>query len=111
MANHFKISNKTYDRIKGAVLYVLPGLTTLILTLGTIWEIPAATPVAATVGAVTIFLGAAVGVAKSSYEAGQFSGSIPLSRAQKNTLDAALENGAEDYLRAVADVLGEKFRG
>lgn len=111
MANHFKISNKVYDRIKGAVLYVLPGLTTLILTLGTIWEIPAATPIAATVGAVTIFLGAAVGVAKSSYESQMESHWDPITRAQKDALDAALENGAEDYLRAVADVLGEKFRG
>ena len=62
-----KLKNKTYDILKYIVTIVLPALTTLWLTIASIWNIPYGEPIGATVGAITVFLGALIGISSANY--------------------------------------------
>lgn len=62
-----KLSNKTYDILKYIVTIGLPALTTLWLTLASIWGIPYGEPIGATMGAITVFLGALIGISNANY--------------------------------------------
>ena len=64
-----KMSNKTYDILKNIALYVMPALATFILTLGTIWGIPYAEAIAATITALDTFLGAVLKISSNKYAA------------------------------------------
>lgn len=61
------LSNKTYDILKYVVTIVLPALTTLWLTIASIWNIPLGEPIGATMGAITVFLGALIGISSKNY--------------------------------------------
>ncbi len=61
------MSNRTYDILKYVVTIVLPALTTLWLTLASIWGLPYGEPIGATMGAITVFLGALIGVSSAKY--------------------------------------------
>jgi ABC-type xylose transport system permease subunit len=63
----FPFPDKTYLYLKWLATIVLPSAVTLILAIGQIWGIPAAAPIALTVGAINAFLGALVGVSTSAY--------------------------------------------
>lgn len=63
------LSNRVYDVMKYVVTIGLPALTTLWLTLASIWGFPYAEPIGATLGAVTVFLGALLGVSSAKYKA------------------------------------------
>lgn len=62
-----KLSNKVYDILKYIVTIVLPALTTLWLTIASIWHIPYGEPIGATMGAITVFLGALIGISSKNY--------------------------------------------
>ena len=62
------MSNKTYDGLKYVVTIVLPAITTLWLTLASIWNFPYAEAIGATLGAITVFLGALIGVSSAKYK-------------------------------------------
>lgn len=62
-----KLSNKTYDILKYIVTIFLPALTTLWLTVASIWNIPYGEPIGATMGAITVFLGALIGISSKNY--------------------------------------------
>lgn len=62
-----KLANKTYDILKYVVTIVLPALTTLWLSVATIWNLPHGEPIGATMGAITVFLGALIGVSSANY--------------------------------------------
>lgn len=62
-----RLSNKTYDILKFIVITVLPALTTLWLTIASIWHIPYGEPIGATMGAITVFLGALIGISSKNY--------------------------------------------
>jgi hypothetical protein len=64
-----KLSNKAYDILKYIVTIGLPALTTLWLTIGSIWGLPLVEPIGATMGAITVFLGALIGVSSAKYKA------------------------------------------
>lgn len=64
-----KLSNKVYDILKYLVTIGLPAITTLWLTLASIWGFPYAEPIGATLGAITVFLGAIIGVSSAKYKA------------------------------------------
>ena len=63
------MSNKVYDILKWVTMVGLPALTTLWLTLASIWGFPYAEPIGATMGAVTVFLGAILGISSIKYAA------------------------------------------
>lgn len=62
------MNNKTYDVLKWVVMVCLPAVTTLWLTLASIWNFPYAEPIGATLGAVTVFLGALLGISSVKYQ-------------------------------------------
>lgn len=62
-----KLSNRVYDILKYIVTIVLPALTTLWLTIASIWHIPYGEPIGATMGAITVFLGALIGISSKNY--------------------------------------------
>ena len=61
------LSNKCYNLLKYLVTIGLPALTTLWLTLASIWNIPYGEPIGATMGAITVFLGALIGISSKAY--------------------------------------------
>lgn len=62
------MSNKVYDTLKYLVTIFLPAITTLWLTLASIWNFPYAEPIGATLSAVTVFLGALIGISSIKYK-------------------------------------------
>ena len=62
------MTNKVYDVLKWIALVGLPAITTLYLTLATIWGFPCAEAIGATMGAVDVFLGAVLGISSISYK-------------------------------------------
>lgn len=63
-----KLPNKVYDILKWVTMVGLPATTTLWLTLGSIWSWgDFVEPVGATLGAVTVFLGALLGISSIQY--------------------------------------------
>ena len=62
------LNNKVYDVLKYIVTIGLPALTTLWLTLASIWNFPLAEPIGATLGAITVFLGALLGISSAKYK-------------------------------------------
>ncbi len=66
-----RLSNKTYDILKYVVTIFLPALTTLWLTVASIWHIPYGEPIGATMGAITVFLGALIGISSKNYNNSQ----------------------------------------
>ena len=61
-------NSKVYDVLKWCVMVFLPAITTLWLTLASIWGFPYAEPIGATLGAVTVFLGALLGIGNIKYK-------------------------------------------
>ena len=62
-----KMPNKLYDVLKWITMVALPAITTLWLTLASIWGFPYAEPIGATLGAITVFLGALLGISSITY--------------------------------------------
>ncbi len=62
-----KLSNKVYDLLKWIVILVLPALATLWSALSAVWGWPLSEEVAATINAVTVFLGVVIGVSTANY--------------------------------------------
>lgn len=61
-------NSKVYDVLKWITMVALPAITTLWLTLATIWGFPYAEPIGATLGAITVFLGALLGISSIQYQ-------------------------------------------
>ena len=68
------MSNKIYDILKNIALYVLPGLATFILALGTIWGLPYTEAIAATITAIDTFLGTILKISSDQYHEEQDGG-------------------------------------
>lgn len=66
-----KLPNRVYDCLKWITMVCLPATTTLWLTLASIWNFPYAEPIGATLGAVTVFLGALLGISSIQYAKSQ----------------------------------------
>ncbi len=61
-------NEKVYDILKWITMVCLPAITTLWLTLASIWNFPYAEPIGATLGAITVFLGALLGIGSVKYK-------------------------------------------
>lgn len=59
--------SKWYDVMKWVVTVGLPAVTTLWLTLASIWGFPYAEPIGATLGAITVFLSVLLGISSIKY--------------------------------------------
>ena len=61
------MTNKTYDILKYVALLIMPALATFVNAVGIVWGIPHTNEVVATITAVGVFLGAALGVSSKNY--------------------------------------------
>ena len=62
-----KMKNKTYDKLKDTVTIFLPAGITLFVALSDIWNIPHSAEIAATLTAVTAFMGTMLKSASADY--------------------------------------------
>lgn len=63
-----KLSNKTYDILKWAALYLLPASGTLYFALAGIWGLPYGEQIVGTITAVDTFLGVILGISTTQYK-------------------------------------------
>lgn len=61
------MNNQTYDILKRVALIVIPALATFVNAVGIVWGIPHTNEATATITALGVFLGAALGVASKDY--------------------------------------------
>lgn len=61
------MSNRMYDILKAVALVILPALATLWLTVAQIWGLPYGEPIAGTITAIDVFLGAVLGISSNNY--------------------------------------------
>ena len=62
-----RMTNKTYDMLKWAAMYLLPAVGTLYFALAGIWNLPYGEQVVGTITAVDTFLGVILGISTSKY--------------------------------------------
>lgn len=62
----YLFSDDVYQVLKWLGLIVIPALSTLVSTLGTIWGWSWASPTSATITAIGVFIGAAIGISQSA---------------------------------------------
>lgn len=65
-----KMDNKTYDVMKWVVMFVLPALATLLMSLGQIWGIAVAPQLSDTVVAINAALAMMLGISSINYHKG-----------------------------------------
>lgn len=63
-----KLSNKAYDVLKWAALYLLPALGTLYFAMAGIWEWPYGEQIVGSITAVDTFLGVILGLSNAKYK-------------------------------------------
>lgn len=63
-----KLSNKVYDVLKWAALYLLPALGTLYFAMAGIWEWPYGEQIVGSITAVDTFLGVILGLSNAKYK-------------------------------------------
>lgn len=61
------MDSRVYSVLKYITMVVLPAVTTLWLAVGSIWHLPYVEPIGATLSAITVFLGAILGISTSLY--------------------------------------------
>ena len=64
-----KLSNKTYDILKWAVMIALPAFATFYTTVGKIWGWPLTEEIVATIMAGTTFLGISLQISSAKHKA------------------------------------------
>lgn len=62
------MNNQTYDILKRVALIIIPALATFVNAVGIVWGVPYTTETTATITALGVFLGAALGVSSSKYK-------------------------------------------
>lgn len=62
-----KISNKVYDVLKWIALVALDAVGVFYNTIATIWALPLGDEVLATCAAMSLFLGALIGISSANY--------------------------------------------
>lgn len=64
----FELNDKVYDVLKWLVLIVLPACTALYSALASVWGWGYVEQVTTTISAVSLFLGALIGVSTANYK-------------------------------------------
>lgn len=61
------MNNQTYDILKRVALIVIPALATFVNAVGIVWGVPHTNEVTATITALGVFIGAALGISSNNY--------------------------------------------
>lgn len=67
----FIFGDALYGKVKALALVIIPALSTLYFTLGSIWNFPSVTQVVGTLAAVDTFLGVLLGLSTRAYNASE----------------------------------------
>lgn len=62
-----KLNDNTYKVLKWVALYLLPGITTLWLTLASIWNLPYGEQIGGTIAAIDTLVGGLLGISTAQY--------------------------------------------
>lgn len=62
-----RLNNSLYDILKWITMIVLPALGTLYFALAQIWGLPYGEQIIGTISAVTVFMGAILGISTKNY--------------------------------------------
>ena len=62
------LNNKVYNFLKWTALIFLPAMSTFVMAVGDIWNIPCKQEIALTIAAVDTFIGVLIGISTSSYK-------------------------------------------
>jgi hypothetical protein len=91
------LSNRLYETLKTLVQLWLPALGTLYFTLATIWGLPAAEAVVATLAAIAAFGGVVLRISAKSYAASdsRYDGAIVISQPEPGKTLYSLELGMD----------------
>lgn len=60
--------DRTYDILKYVAIYVISPLSTLVMVVGSIWDVPVMQPIALTIAAIGTFLAAVIGYSNKTYQ-------------------------------------------
>lgn len=60
-------NSKIYDALKGIVMYLVPAMEFLVLSLGEIWDIPYYAKIGASIAAVGTFIAILIGISTYKY--------------------------------------------
>lgn len=87
------MSQKTYANLKFLALVLLPALSTLYFTLGSVWGLPAVTQVIGTIAAIDTFLGVILGISTKAYNNSdaRFGGTINITQKEGGGLLYSLD--------------------
>jgi imidazoleglycerol phosphate synthase glutamine amidotransferase subunit HisH len=82
------LSNRAYDVLKQVVQIVLPAVGTLYFALSQIWGLPHGEQVVGTVAALSVFLGAVLGLSSLQYNASEdkYDGSLEIKKGNDDRL-------------------------
>lgn len=61
------LKNETYDILKKVALYILPAITTLVISFCKIWNLPYGAEIGATIGAIDTALGAMLQISSNKF--------------------------------------------
>lgn len=61
------MSNQTYDILKRVAIIIIPALATFVNAVGMVWGVPYTNEVTATITALGVLLGTALGISSSNY--------------------------------------------
>lgn len=90
MANEegFTLKPAIYEKLRFASQILVPAISTLYFTIGTIWELPGVEKVVGTLAAIAVFLGALVGLSRKNYNAAekQYDGTVSFIPNEEGTL-------------------------
>ncbi len=104
----FIFSDALYQKAKWGVAIVLPAISTLYFTLGTIWGWPNIEQVVGSIAALTTFFGVLLGVSTRSYNASdaRFDGSMDININDEGTKVFSLNlNDAPEALENMSSIL------
>lgn len=89
-----QLGNKTYNTVKFLAQIVLPALATLYFAVATIWDLPKAPEVVATITAVDTFLGVVLGISSANYNKSdaKFDGALRLEATEDETTNLRLQS-------------------
>lgn len=72
----YALNERLYQWLKQFAQLIFPAAITLYITLGEVWNWPAQAEVAATLGAINVFLGVVLKISTSSYNNAQAAGAM-----------------------------------
>lgn len=104
--NHF-LSNRLYDALKTVALIILPALGTFYVAIASVWGLPSANEVSATIVALVAFLGVIIKIGDASYNASEarYDGAMVIEPTATGTMHSLVLNSDPTELSDKKEVI------